>query len=246
MNVIKLYPHETLTGTVYGLGATNTQVITTAQTVSTLATTASQIVPPADGYYSSDFSKVSGKIATIAGTAAAVVQVIPGVGQVVGAVLGAVAAVAFVLSKVFSNSKARKLAAERQQYEILNKELTAENYELDAHYVQLRNTVYELRNTLEQYTGKTFNGLGFCLFNCKRKEEEKKLKTAKDQYNELKALNEEKIKAIELLLDEINRTFEAITGIKKFSTANKFLLAGLVVSAAVTGLILYNRKKKKA
>lgn len=229
---------------VSGLGAVSTTV-TNLQAVSSTLNAATGALPTKPVTYQTDFSKVANNIASIAGTVAAVAAVIPG-GQIVAVVAGVVAAACLLLGKLFGNSKAKALAAERAQYETAIAQLQYENLELDNQYTQTYNAVQQMRQMISGISGVDHGGgLGLCIFNCKKNEEEAKLDAAKAEYNQLNQLFEEKSKALMHQVDEFNKLMREYNSLLQDSQTKDIALYAILGLAALgAGIAIFSSSKK--
>lgn len=232
-----------------GLGVTQTpppaNFTAATNTINGIIQTADKLAPQVSSEYQSDFSKFNEKQAYILGTAAAVVQVIPGIGQVVGVVLGVVAAASAVLAKIFFNSKAKKMDAERGQLETTIKQILLDNDELDVRYNALKAALAQFKVQLKAYgigPDAGVSGLGLCILGCKKKRAEERLDNTKARYDELIKIQENKIKLTNALYDECNKTMEALIKVQDSSKVNMYILFGLIASAALVGGIIIFKK----
>ncbi len=195
------------------------------------------------------FSKVMNTVASLAGTVAAVAAVVGAMGGPVSAAVGAVvavvaavvAAVAAILGKIFARAKAKEYDAERAQWDAANAKLREENAELDAKYETLKVNMASLRVQVSNLTGINFSfgkdnsvqGLGFCIFNCKAKAAKQNLNTSKQQYESLKAGQDEKIKLCMELFDEWDILTKAVIDLKDKGKTNAMILIGFGLAAAI-------------
>lgn len=226
----------------YGLGNTYTppaNLVNAVNSINQLTSIANQLTPNVALTYQSDFSKATSAIAQVAGTAAAVAQVVPGVGQAVGIVLGAVAGVAAVLSKIFLNSKAKQYAAERAQYETAIQQILADNLVIDQQYNQLKNAIDQFKAELAGYG---ISGLGLCLINCNKKKEKARLDNTKEAFNELTAIQKKKLQLVTDLYTEYNQILQNLLDVRSSSNRNTYLLVGLGLLLGVTGFVYATRK----
>jgi hypothetical protein len=233
-----MYVEQPLTLGVVDVAAIN-QASSTIETVGAA-------IPNKPVTYQSDFSKVSNTVAVGATAVAAVTAVFVPVGTVIAAVAGIVAVAATVLGKVFKNSAAKKLAAERQEYEKVNADIKFENQQLDEQYASATVAINQLKAEVSALHGVPHEpGLGLCLINCKKNAEQAKLNTAKDQYAVLFREQENKTKLMQDLLDEYNKLVASILVIKQ-QKANKDILWWILGGSAVLigGYLLYDNRKK--
>lgn len=187
-----------------GLSAPD-KLTTTANNISSTATAAATVVDalvPSNGYQS-DTSKVSLKISAVAGTVAAYAATLVPYGTAVAAVATIIAGVATLVGAVFKNSKAKKYAAERGQYEALLPQLIEENRQLDNQISTLYKAIEDAKASLGMKTNPVA-GLGKSA-----KSEKKKLNRTKDLYNELVADQNKKIKMLQDLTNIAGNLFSA-------------------------------------
>jgi gas vesicle protein len=153
----------------------------------------------------------------------------------VGTVVGAIIAAAGALISLFANGKkAQKLAAERAQYEQVNAQLKDQNAQLDIKVQSLVASINKLKQDLGIST--PISGLGFCLIGCKKKEEKRKLDSAKDVYAQLTKAQDEKIS----LLNKMSEEVESLL-LKKRNRMLIYIGLGLA-ALTVGGIIIKNRK----
>lgn len=133
------------------------------------------------------------KVAQIAGSIAGIAATIPGVGQIVAAVAAIIAGIATIIGK--NKAKVAALRAERMQYELINAELINQNAQLDFEIARLKMAIDQMASALGIDLN-ALNGLGLCIFNCKKKEVEKLLSNAQALHTELLAEQEEKIQLV--------------------------------------------------
>jgi len=187
---------------------------------------ASKAAPPPKGYYQSDFSKFNEKQAAILGTAAVVVQVVPGVGQIVGVVLGVVAAASALVSKIFFESKKKKAAAEAGQYRALNVNIQNENNLLDMQINKLKDSIGLLKKALHVEGSE----LG-SIFNSGKKEAQRDANNEKELFAQLKKAQEEKIKLIEALYDQFNELTDT-------KTTRYLIYIGVAFVTLIAGILI--------
>lgn len=214
-----------------GLGT----VVTTAANITALTNAAAAAVPNKPITYQSDFSKGANVVATAAGVVAAATVWFPPAAIIAG-VVGAAAA---LLGKIFANSKAKKYAAERGQFEQVNAQIKFENNELDRQYVITRSAVDQLRARVNTLSGipSTFinddyslNGLG-----SKKSSEKNALENEKELNAALIKEQESKTKLMASLLDEYNKLMKALLSINETKSTNDWLLWILGGGALVVG-----------
>ncbi|HMG94364.1 MAG TPA: hypothetical protein VK589_30095 [Chryseolinea sp.] len=228
-----------------GLGAAQAPaVVNTATNITNVASAAAAAIPTKQVTAQSDFSKGAYVVATTASTIAAAAVVFFPAGTVVAAIAGVVAAAAALLGKIFANSKGKAYAAERGEYEKVNAELKYENYQLDLQYQQLYPAIQELKGIISSLNGipdATLNGgLGLCLWDCK--EEGAKLQTVKEEFDSLKAQQENKTNLIASLLDEYNKLLKAGFELKAQKSTKDWLL-WIMLGVVVIGGGYYLYKK---
>lgn len=233
-------------GVVSSLGAINTAAtVNNVNAAASVINTATSALPTKPVTYQTDFSVVANKIASVAGTVAAVaVFIAPPAGTIIAAVAGIVAAACVLLGKLFANSKAKALAAERAQYEAATSQLQYENLQLDDQYVQTYNAIEKMRSLIAGLNGLD-GGLGLCIFNCKKKEEEARLDNAKDQYELENKLFNEKTQALMKLVDEFNnlmREYNSLLNAKQGKDIALYVLLGAAVLG--TGIAVFSATKK--
>jgi hypothetical protein len=129
----------------------------------------------------------------------------------VGAVITAIGG----LIRLFGG-KAKKIAAERKQWDEANRILEEENAQLSSKVNELAQYAGQLKTDLR-------GGLGFCLFNCKKKREEKKLRSAKDKYEVLVEEQEEMISIAQKLANDV----QVLLGMK----ADKKIIQKVLIAA---------------
>ncbi|MGL6121652.1 MAG: hypothetical protein ACRC1W_01185 [Shewanella sp.] len=253
--IVDVVPYRVNGETIYretdlrGLGVTQSFVNTTTNITNVTAALAAA-VPTKPITQQSDFSKTANVVATGAATVAAIAAVVPGIGTVVAVVAGVVAAAAALLGKVFANSKAKGYAAERGEYEKVNAQIKYENNELDKQYDELSRAINELKNAISSLNGPSemdsreqqICGLGLCLWKCK--DEKKKLRSAKDEYETLKKEQENKTQIMALLLDEYNKLVKGLLELKSRKSTKDWLL-WIFGSAVVIGGVYYFIKRSK-
>jgi hypothetical protein len=216
---------------------TNTNFSSGTSAVTNVANMASSFVPiKGDAEFQSKFSKFNEKQAQILGTAALIVQVVPVAGQVVGLILGAVAALSTLVARIFFTSKAKQYAAERGQYEVAIGQLRDENLQLDVQINTLKSYYNKLREVLG-VTGNSLNGLGICLINCNKNEEERLLNQSKATFEQLKLQQKQKIDLVYSLFNEVAALMEIKT------SKNTAIYLGL--GAFAFGVLFYLIKKRK-
>jgi hypothetical protein len=214
--------------------------------------TASSVIPQQSIQIQTKFSKVANTIAGIAGTVAAIAAVIPAppfVGQVVAVVAGIVAAVAAILGKIFARAKSKELDAERAQWDTANAKLREENAELDLKYENLKANMATLRQVVTDVTGIDFNfgkdntvqGLGLCIFNCKKKAAEQNLNTSKQQNASLIKAQNEKIALCEGLIKEWDTLTAALLNFKKKGNSNAGIIVGIGFAALIGGYAIFKK-----
>lgn len=227
-----------------GLG-TVASVTTTANNITQVGMAVNNLVPNKPVNYQSDFSKVSNVVATGAATVAAVAAVLPPPGQLVAAVAGVVAVAATLLGKVFANSKAKAYAAERQQYEEAIASIKTENTQLDQSYAQTKSMIEQLKAQLRSVglgcpDTMLDNGLGLCIINCKAKKEKSKLEQAKEDYAYYTNLQQQKIVAMQNLLDEYNKLMAGALKVNEIDALNnKLIIGGIGLAAVIFVVALY-------
>lgn len=217
-----------------GFGAvTQVQLQQTTQALSA----ATSALPNKPMNYQSNFSKAASTI----GTVAALVAVIPGIGWVAAAVCGVIAGVCFLLGKLFGNSKAKKYAAERAQYDALNAQIRYENQQMDLQYVQADAAIRDLRNVIGELSGTpTLNGLG-----SKASREKARLQSAKDEYDLLSKEQQTKSQLLMSTVDEFNKLMKNkfdLTQSKSINDSLGWILGGSAV--VLGGFYAYQNRTK--
>lgn len=202
---------------------------------------ASSAIPQQNIVIQTDFSKVMNTVASLAATTAAVTACFFPAGTIVAIVAGLVAAVCAILGKIFARAKSKELDAQRAQWDALNAQLRTENAELDSKYENLKANMTTFRAEVSKLTGVDFTfgkdnsvkGLGFCVFNCKKKAAEQNLNTSKQQNASLKKANEEKIKLIQDLLKEWDVLTAAAISFKNKGKKNAMMITGFALAAGI-------------
>lgn len=230
---------------VQGLGAVSAQAVTNINQASGLINTATSTLPTKPVTAQSDFSKVANSVATVAGVVAAVAVYIVPAGTVIAAVAGIVAAACVLLGKLFGQSKAKALAAERAQYETVTAQLQYENQQLDEQYAQTYDAIQQMRSLISGLGGLSGGGLGFCVFNCKKQREEDRLRNAKAEYELQNKLFTEKTSALMKLVDEFNKLMREYNSLLQASQTKNTALYVLLGAAAIgAGIVIYQSAKK--
>lgn len=217
-----------------GLGMT-ADLANTLQSLTSVANQANQLVPQSDAAYQSDFSKAAGKLSAIAGTGAALAAEFPPA----AVVLGVVASVAAVLSKIFFASKAKALAAERQEYEKVISQILEDNKVIDEQYNRLKSAIDSFKNLIKGEV--QLNGLGLCIINCKKKKEQKKLTATKETYNELVQIQKEKLNMVTDLYAELESLTSNLMKLNNSSNVITLLQWAFGLTSTVA-VITYFRK----
>lgn len=235
-----------------GDAAATASTVANLNSIANLAAAASAAVPTKPVTAQSDFSKTANVVATGAGTVAAVAAVFVPVGTVIAAVAGIVAVAAVLLGKVFANSKAKQLAAERGEYEAQTAQIKYENAQLDAQYQTTYAGIQQMRQALS-----SLNGLGslagyrqnemlsgLCLWNCK--DEKAKLQTAKEQFETVQKEQDSKTQLMAALLTEYNKLLKAGLDLKAGADTNTYILWILGgVALAGAGYAIYSASRTK-
>lgn len=205
------------------LGAVTQQQFSTVNTTLSVATSA---LPNKPVSQVSDFTKVAGTIGSIA----AIVAIVPGIGWVAAAVCGIVAGVCALLGKIFAQSKAKKYAAERYEYDKLNSQLRYENEQLDLHYAQGAVAIQDLRKAFGQLSGSAplmLNGLG-----SQASRQKELLQNAKNEFELLTTAQNQKTKLLMGIVDEFNKLMKSKFELKQTQSLNQWLgwtLAGAAI-----------------
>jgi len=202
---------------------------------------ASSAIPQQNIVIQTDFSKVMNTVASLAATTAAVTACFFPAGTVVAIVAGVVAAAAALLGKIFARAKSKELDAQRAQWDALNAQLKTENADLDLKYENLKANMATFRKEVSNLTGIDFTfgkdnsvqGLGFCIFNCKKKAAEQNLNTSKQQNESLKKAQTEKIALIQELLKEWDILTAAAINFKNKGKQNAMLITGFALAAGI-------------
>ncbi|HYG01651.1 MAG TPA: hypothetical protein VD927_04355 [Chryseosolibacter sp.] len=225
-----------------GLGADTATKTKNLQQITAIVGTLNSILPNVNPVYQSSFSKFSQKVSNIAGMAAQISSEVPG-GQTAALVLGVVGGAAALLSKVFSGSKAKQLAAQRGEYERLIIEIRNDNKVLDDQIETLRKGIEMLTRDLQ-----SLSGLGLCIIGCKAKREKEKLNATKADYDLLISYQQDKIRIVNNLLGEYEKLLEAVTGIKQSKTLHTILTwsIGFLALSAISVAFIKRRKKNSA
>jgi hypothetical protein len=200
------------------------KITTTANNIASTATAAATVVDalvPSNGYQS-DTSKVSLKISAVAGTVAAYAATLVPYGTVVAGVATVIAGVATLVGAIFKNSKAKKYAAERGQYETLLPQLIEENNQLDIQISTLYTAIEKAKESLGMKTNPV-SGLGKSA-----KSEKKKLGRTKDLYNELMSDQNNKIKMLQELTNIAGKLFST-----KSDQNTAYLLSGGILAISI-------------
>lgn len=219
--------------------------IATANSITAATSAASSLIPNKPVNYQSDFSKVSSVVATGAAAVASVAVFFVPAGPVVAAVAGVVAVAATLLGKVFANSKAKAYAAERKQYEEAINSIKSENFQLDESYAKTKTMVQDLKNLIKAkglgcIDNDSSDGLGICIIGCKAKKEKARLENTKDDYEYYSNLQQQKIVAMQNLLDEYNKLMAGVLKIQDTESTNqKLLLVGGGIAALAFIVALY-------
>jgi hypothetical protein len=228
-----------------GLGVSEA-FITTTTNITNVTSAAAAAVPNKPVSYQSDFSKTANVVATGAATVAAVAAVVPVIGTVVAAVAGIVAVAAVLLGKIFKNSKAKKYAAERGQYEMVNAQIRYENEQLDNQYIQTAAAIDELKSKIASLG---LNGFGDCGrsggLGSKASRERDRLQSAKDENALLIKEQESKTTAMASLLDEYNKMIKGLLELNQSKSTNEWLLWILGGSAVVIGSYFAYKNRKQ-
>lgn len=164
-------------------------------------------------------AKLSGTISAIAAST--------GIGGPVAIISGVVAGLASLVGRIGATGSATKTAI--NQTEAANAQLRLQILEVDAANSKLSNLI-----TTTNADIKNLNGLGaLCLFNCGAKKE---LKTVQQQYADLQAQLEGKLKLSEELAQKALETVQKLTGLK---TEKNILLwgGGIALGLSVTYLL---------
>ncbi len=228
-----------------GLGAftISPALATNIASATSVINAASSAIPGQPIQIQTKFSKVANTVASLAGTVASIAAVVGAVGGpisaaaglVVAVVAGVVAAVAAILGKIFARAKSKEYDAERAQWDTANAQLRLENNELDLKYENLKANMAKLRIEVSKFTGIDFTvgkdnsvqGLGLCIFNCKAKASKQLLNTSKQQYESLKAAQEEKVNLSMELIDEWDKLTKAVINLKKEGNNNAIIIGGI-------------------
>lgn len=180
---------------------------------------------------------IGGAIATASTAAGPAAPLVAAVGAVVGAIGG--------LIKLFSGGRAqaKALAAQRAEYEKVNAQLTQENAQLASEIQKLEPLAVQLKQQIKNLNIPLgLSGLGICIFNCKKKKEEKKLNATVDVYNALVAEQQELIEIAERATNEIASLFQIKTDLQ-----NKRALligGGLLLLAGGVWWFKFRKNKK--
>lgn len=181
---------------------------------------------------SANIAQASGAIAGVAALVAAGTGPGAAIAAPIAAVAGAVAGVAALVSRIAKDNDRIALEAASGKVEQANAQLRLQILQLDQENNKLQNVIAKANGDLRQ-----FSGLGFCLINCGYKEAEASLKTANQQYTDLKKELEDKS---ELSAQLANRALETVKKLAGMKTEKNLLLIGAGgVLALSVGYLIY-------